>query len=167
MEADRHGPGPEIRSLRLTASLSLTPQASRRERDVTIVDALKLVVGRDLATLRAHLSEHLGKQRGLVYARQREPWRRLEMRHWNPEAHIGDDGYVLADVKAARGANAPRPGQRGANAPRPAQQGAIAPRPAQRGANTRRPAQRNANARPAQRGANAARRQRAAAGACW
>eukprot|EP00873_Tetraselmis_striata_P010357 jgi/Tetstr1/430621/TSEL_020414.t1 len=27
MEADRHGPGPEIRSLRLTASLSLTPQA--------------------------------------------------------------------------------------------------------------------------------------------
>eukprot|EP00873_Tetraselmis_striata_P023799 jgi/Tetstr1/444063/TSEL_003303.t1 len=29
MEADRYGPGPEIRSLRLTASLSLTPQASR------------------------------------------------------------------------------------------------------------------------------------------
>eukprot|EP00873_Tetraselmis_striata_P040763 jgi/Tetstr1/461027/TSEL_006177.t1 len=27
MEADRYGPGPEIRSLRLTASLSLTPQA--------------------------------------------------------------------------------------------------------------------------------------------
>eukprot|EP00873_Tetraselmis_striata_P040917 jgi/Tetstr1/461181/TSEL_006318.t1 len=24
-----------------------------------------------------------------------------EMRHWNPEAHIGDDGYVLVDVKAA------------------------------------------------------------------
>jgi len=68
---------------------------------VTIVDALKLVVGRDSATLRAHLSEHLGKQRGFVYARQREPWRRREMRHWNPEAHIGDDRYVLPDVKAA------------------------------------------------------------------
>eukprot|EP00873_Tetraselmis_striata_P023792 jgi/Tetstr1/444056/TSEL_031994.t1 len=53
MEADRYGPGPEIRSLRLTASLSLTPKASR------------------------------------------------EMRHWNPEAHIGDDGYVLVDAKAA------------------------------------------------------------------
>eukprot|EP00873_Tetraselmis_striata_P025650 jgi/Tetstr1/445914/TSEL_033543.t1 len=53
-----------------------------------------------------------------------------EMRHWNPEAHIGDDGYVLADVKAAvaeatagttdehemrrRGAKARRPAQRGA-----------------------------------------------------
>eukprot|EP00873_Tetraselmis_striata_P028137 jgi/Tetstr1/448401/TSEL_035671.t1 len=74
-----------------------------------------------------------------------------EMRHWNPEAHIEDDGYVLTDVKAAvaeasagttdeqemprRGANAPRPGQRGANAPRPGQRGANAPRPAQRGAN--------------------------------
>eukprot|EP00873_Tetraselmis_striata_P000809 jgi/Tetstr1/421073/TSEL_012118.t1 len=23
-----------------------------------------------------------------------------EMRHWNPEAHIGDDGYVLPDVEA-------------------------------------------------------------------
>eukprot|EP00873_Tetraselmis_striata_P046588 jgi/Tetstr1/466852/TSEL_011309.t1 len=79
-----------------------------------------------------------------------------EMRHWNPEAHIGDDGYVLADVKAARGANAPRPGQRGANAPRPAQRRANAPRPAQRGANAPRPAQRGANApRPAQRGAAA------------
>eukprot|EP00873_Tetraselmis_striata_P045999 jgi/Tetstr1/466263/TSEL_010819.t1 len=70
-----------------------------------------------------------------------------EMRHWNPEAHIGDDGYVLADIKAAaRGANAPRPGQRGANAPQPAQRGANAPRPAQRGANAPRPAQRGANA---------------------
>eukprot|EP00873_Tetraselmis_striata_P021768 jgi/Tetstr1/442032/TSEL_030213.t1 len=95
-----------------------------------------------------------------------------EMRHWNPEAHIGDDGYVLLDVKAAvaeatagttgeqemrrRGANAPRPAQRGANSPRPAQRGANAPRPAQRGANAPRPAQRGANApRPAQRGANA------------
>eukprot|EP00873_Tetraselmis_striata_P009286 jgi/Tetstr1/429550/TSEL_019454.t1 len=94
-----------------------------------------------------------------------------ETRHWNPEAHIGDDRYVLPDVKAAvaeatagttgeqemrrRGANAPRPGQRGANAPRPAQRGANAPRPAQRGANAPRPAQRGANApRPAQRGAN-------------
>eukprot|EP00873_Tetraselmis_striata_P017679 jgi/Tetstr1/437943/TSEL_026573.t1 len=89
-----------------------------------------------------------------------------EMRHWNPEAHIGDHGYVLADVKAAsatadttgeqeRAANsAPRPGQRGANsAPRPAQRGANARRPAQRGANARRPAQRGANARrPAQLG---------------
>eukprot|EP00873_Tetraselmis_striata_P001990 jgi/Tetstr1/422254/TSEL_001250.t1 len=84
-----------------------------------------------------------------------------ETRHWNPEAHIGDDRYVLPDVKAAvaeRGANAPRSGQRGANAPRPAQRGANAPRPAQRGANTPRPAQRGANAqRPAQRGANAPR----------
>eukprot|EP00873_Tetraselmis_striata_P008665 jgi/Tetstr1/428929/TSEL_018905.t1 len=67
-----------------------------------------------------------------------------EMRHWNPEAHIGDDGYVLADAKAAvaeatagttdeqemrrRGANAPRPGQRGATARRPAQRGANARR---------------------------------------
>eukprot|EP00873_Tetraselmis_striata_P034164 jgi/Tetstr1/454428/TSEL_041328.t1 len=74
-----------------------------------------------------------------------------ETRHWNPEAHIGDDRYVLPDVKAAvaeatagttgeqemrrRGANAPRPGQRGANAPRPGQRGANAPRPGQRGAN--------------------------------
>eukprot|EP00873_Tetraselmis_striata_P039234 jgi/Tetstr1/459498/TSEL_004865.t1 len=81
-----------------------------------------------------------------------------ETRHWNPEAHIGDDRYVLPDVKAAvaeatagttgeqemrrRGANAPRPAQRGANAPRPAQRGANAPRPAQRGANAPRPAQR-------------------------
>eukprot|EP00873_Tetraselmis_striata_P013953 jgi/Tetstr1/434217/TSEL_023328.t1 len=24
-----------------------------------------------------------------------------EMRHWNPEAHIGDDEYIHADVKAA------------------------------------------------------------------
>eukprot|EP00873_Tetraselmis_striata_P039372 jgi/Tetstr1/459636/TSEL_004992.t1 len=24
-----------------------------------------------------------------------------EMQHWNPEAHIGDDEYILADVKAA------------------------------------------------------------------
>jgi len=23
-----------------------------------------------------------------------------EMWHWNPEAHIGDDEYILADVKA-------------------------------------------------------------------
>eukprot|EP00873_Tetraselmis_striata_P007169 jgi/Tetstr1/427433/TSEL_017596.t1 len=97
-----------------------------------------------------------------------------ETRHWNPEAHIGDDRYVLPDVKAAvaeatggttgeqemrrRGANAPRPAQRGANAPRPAQRGANAPRPAQRGANAPRLAQRGANApRPAQRGANAPR----------
>eukprot|EP00873_Tetraselmis_striata_P027949 jgi/Tetstr1/448213/TSEL_035501.t1 len=79
-----------------------------------------------------------------------------EMRHWNTEAHIGDDGYVLADVKAARdaeggeieltvkggitrifarGANARRPGQRGANARRPGQRGANARRPARRGAN--------------------------------
>eukprot|EP00873_Tetraselmis_striata_P017552 jgi/Tetstr1/437816/TSEL_026456.t1 len=80
------------------------------------------------------------------------------MRHWNPEAHIGDDGYVLADVKAAVaplrlplwGANAPRPGQRGAIARRPAQRGANARRPGQRGANARRAAQRGANAwRPA------------------
>eukprot|EP00873_Tetraselmis_striata_P034578 jgi/Tetstr1/454842/TSEL_000320.t1 len=86
-----------------------------------------------------------------------------EMRHWNPGAQIGDDGYVLADVKAAvaeatagttaeqemrrRGANAPRPGQRGANAPRPGQRGANAPRPGQRGANAPRPAHRGANAR--------------------
>eukprot|EP00873_Tetraselmis_striata_P001452 jgi/Tetstr1/421716/TSEL_012654.t1 len=77
-----------------------------------------------------------------------------EMRHWNPEAHIGDDGYVLADVKAARDAEggeieltvkggitaSPQWGQRGANAPRPAQRGANAPRPAQRGANAPRPA---------------------------
>eukprot|EP00873_Tetraselmis_striata_P021200 jgi/Tetstr1/441464/TSEL_029709.t1 len=76
------------------------------------------------------------------------------MRHWNPEAHIGDDGYVLPDVKAARGANARRPGQRGANARRPGQRGANARRPAQRGANSRRPAQRGANARrPAHVGA--------------
>eukprot|EP00873_Tetraselmis_striata_P001757 jgi/Tetstr1/422021/TSEL_012885.t1 len=79
-----------------------------------------------------------------------------EMRHWNPEAHIGDDGYVLADVKATRdaeggeieltrGANARRPGQRGANAPWPGQRGANARRPGQRGANARRPAQRGAN----------------------
>eukprot|EP00873_Tetraselmis_striata_P036217 jgi/Tetstr1/456481/TSEL_043204.t1 len=63
-----------------------------------------------------------------------------EMRHWNPEAHIGDDEYIHVDVKAAvaeatagktdeqemrrRGANAPWPGQRGANAPRPGQRGA-------------------------------------------
>eukprot|EP00873_Tetraselmis_striata_P045579 jgi/Tetstr1/465843/TSEL_010463.t1 len=26
-----------------------------------------------------------------------------EMRHWNPEAHIGDDECILADVKAASG----------------------------------------------------------------
>eukprot|EP00873_Tetraselmis_striata_P017329 jgi/Tetstr1/437593/TSEL_002824.t1 len=24
-----------------------------------------------------------------------------DMGHWNPEAHIGDDEYILADVKAA------------------------------------------------------------------
>eukprot|EP00873_Tetraselmis_striata_P041788 jgi/Tetstr1/462052/TSEL_007122.t1 len=74
-----------------------------------------------------------------------------ETRHWNPEAHIGDDRYVLPDVKAAvaeatagttgeqemrrRGADAPRAAQRGADAPRAAQGGANAPRPAQRGAN--------------------------------
>eukprot|EP00873_Tetraselmis_striata_P044298 jgi/Tetstr1/464562/TSEL_009318.t1 len=74
-----------------------------------------------------------------------------ETRRWNPEAHIEDDRYVLADIKAAvaeatagtigeqemrrRGANAPWPGQRGANAPRPGQRGANARRPAQRGAN--------------------------------
>eukprot|EP00873_Tetraselmis_striata_P044566 jgi/Tetstr1/464830/TSEL_009569.t1 len=79
-----------------------------------------------------------------------------EMRHLNPEAHIGDDEYILADVKATvaeatagktvdeqemrgRGANAPRPGQRGANAPRPGERGANAPRPGQRRANARRP----------------------------
>eukprot|EP00873_Tetraselmis_striata_P036750 jgi/Tetstr1/457014/TSEL_043678.t1 len=69
-----------------------------------------------------------------------------EMRHWNPEAHIGDDEYILADVKATRGANAPRPGQRGDNAPRLGQRGANAPRPGQRGANALRPGQRGANA---------------------
>eukprot|EP00873_Tetraselmis_striata_P004480 jgi/Tetstr1/424744/TSEL_015261.t1 len=69
-----------------------------------------------------------------------------ETRHWNPEAHIGDDGYVLADVKAAVAeATAGTTGEqemrrRGANAPRPAQRGANAPRPAQRGANARRAA---------------------------
>eukprot|EP00873_Tetraselmis_striata_P027307 jgi/Tetstr1/447571/TSEL_034949.t1 len=66
MEADRYGPGPEIRSLRLTASLSLTPKASR------------------CATFGPSPKSDSN-----------------EMRHWNPEAHIGDDGYVLADVTAA------------------------------------------------------------------
>eukprot|EP00873_Tetraselmis_striata_P016217 jgi/Tetstr1/436481/TSEL_025309.t1 len=92
-----------------------------------------------------------------------------EMRHWNPKAHIGDDGYVLADVKAARDAEGgeieltvkggiTRISERGANARRPAQRGANARRLAQRGANARGPAQRGANARrPAQRGANARR----------
>eukprot|EP00873_Tetraselmis_striata_P029132 jgi/Tetstr1/449396/TSEL_036491.t1 len=91
-----------------------------------------------------------------------------EMRHWNPEAHIGDDGYALAEVKAAvaeatagttdeqemrrpeqRGANAPRPGQRGANAPRPGQRSANARRPGQRSANARRPAQVSGSCSPA------------------
>eukprot|EP00873_Tetraselmis_striata_P008833 jgi/Tetstr1/429097/TSEL_019060.t1 len=104
-----------------------------------------------------------------------------EMRHWNPETHIGDDEYILTDVKAAvasgktdeqemrrvetitprsgqRGANAWRLGQRGANARRPGQRGANARRPGQRDANARRPGQRRANARrPGQRGANARR----------
>eukprot|EP00873_Tetraselmis_striata_P006567 jgi/Tetstr1/426831/TSEL_017046.t1 len=53
---------------------------------------------------------------------------------------------------AARGANAPRPGQRGANAPRPGQRGANAPRPGERGANAPQPGQRGANA---QQGSNA------------
>eukprot|EP00873_Tetraselmis_striata_P036549 jgi/Tetstr1/456813/TSEL_043487.t1 len=77
-----------------------------------------------------------------------------EMRQWNPEAHIGDDEYILAD----RGANARRPGQRGANARRPGQRGANARRPGQRGANARWPGQRDAIARrPGQGGANARR----------
>eukprot|EP00873_Tetraselmis_striata_P042787 jgi/Tetstr1/463051/TSEL_007989.t1 len=79
-----------------------------------------------------------------------------EMRHWNPEAHIGDDDeYILADVKGTvaeatacktdeqemrrRGAKVPRPGQRGAKAPRPGQRGAKTPRPGQRGAKAPQP----------------------------
>eukprot|EP00873_Tetraselmis_striata_P023539 jgi/Tetstr1/443803/TSEL_031791.t1 len=71
-----------------------------------------------------------------------------EMRHWNPEAHIGDDEYILADVKATvdeatagktdkhemrkRGANARRPGQgqrggRGSGAPTRGGRGSAAP----------------------------------------
>eukprot|EP00873_Tetraselmis_striata_P046037 jgi/Tetstr1/466301/TSEL_010834.t1 len=74
MEADRYGPGPEIRSLRLMASLSLTPQGSR------------------CATFGPSPKSD-SNARTMTAAK--------EMRHWDPEAHIGDDGYVLADVKAA------------------------------------------------------------------
>eukprot|EP00873_Tetraselmis_striata_P045435 jgi/Tetstr1/465699/TSEL_000890.t1 len=86
-----------------------------------------------------------------------------EMRHWDPEAHIGDDEYILADVKAmvaeatagktdeqemrtverinrkGGGANVRRPGQRRANARRPGQRRANARRRGQRRANARRP----------------------------
>eukprot|EP00873_Tetraselmis_striata_P033461 jgi/Tetstr1/453725/TSEL_040681.t1 len=102
-----------------------------------------------------------------------------KMRHRNPEAHVGDDEYILEDVKAAvdeatagktneqemrrverinREGAAGAAGQRSANARRPGQRGANARRPGQRGANARRPGQRGANARrPGQRGANARR----------
>eukprot|EP00873_Tetraselmis_striata_P002702 jgi/Tetstr1/422966/TSEL_013744.t1 len=47
----------------------------------------------------------LGAPRQATWVRVCETARTMtaakEMRHWNPEAHIGDDGYVLADVKAA------------------------------------------------------------------
>eukprot|EP00873_Tetraselmis_striata_P004656 jgi/Tetstr1/424920/TSEL_015413.t1 len=107
-----------------------------------------------------------------------------EMRQWNPEAHIGDDEYILADrgakvrrrgsgaptrggrgsgapTRGGRGSAAPTRGGRGSGAPTRAGRGsgdAIARRPGQGGANARRPGQRGANARqPGQRGANARR----------
>eukprot|EP00873_Tetraselmis_striata_P041889 jgi/Tetstr1/462153/TSEL_007218.t1 len=40
-----------------------------------------------------------------AYRRMHETARTMaaakEMRHWSPEAHIGDDDYILEDVKAA------------------------------------------------------------------
>eukprot|EP00873_Tetraselmis_striata_P044304 jgi/Tetstr1/464568/TSEL_009324.t1 len=111
MEADRYGPGPEIRSLRLTASLSLTPQASRC---ATFGPSPRSDSNGATPTRGANAPRPA--QRGANAPRP---------------AQRG----VNAPRPAQRGANAPRPAQRGANAPRPAQRGANAPRPAQRGAN--------------------------------
>eukprot|EP00873_Tetraselmis_striata_P040678 jgi/Tetstr1/460942/TSEL_006094.t1 len=79
-----------------------------------------------------------------AYRRMHETARTMaaakEMRHWSPEAHIGDDDYILEDVKAARGANEPRPGAAGRQ--RAAARGSGAPTrrgPGQRGANAPRP----------------------------
>eukprot|EP00873_Tetraselmis_striata_P037937 jgi/Tetstr1/458201/TSEL_044690.t1 len=94
MEAARYGPGPEIRSLRLTASLSLTPQASR------------------CATFGPSPRSDSNGQRG---ANAPRPGQR------GANAPRPGQRGANAPRPGQRGANAPRPGQRGANAPRPAQ----------------------------------------------
>eukprot|EP00873_Tetraselmis_striata_P045493 jgi/Tetstr1/465757/TSEL_010382.t1 len=110
IEADRHGMGPEIRSLRLTASLSLTPNL----KDLAGVNPCFRIFDS------LHPNTARPGQRG---ANARRPGQR------RPNARR----------PGQPGANAPRPGQRGANAPQPGQRGANAPRPGQRGANLPRP----------------------------
>eukprot|EP00873_Tetraselmis_striata_P020962 jgi/Tetstr1/441226/TSEL_029482.t1 len=102
-----------------------------------------------------HEVDHEDKARHRKHETARTMAAAKVMRHWNPEAHIVDDEFFHADVKAAVAeATAgktdeqemrrverinPRPGQRGANARRPGQRGANARRPGQRGANAPRP----------------------------
>eukprot|EP00873_Tetraselmis_striata_P023135 jgi/Tetstr1/443399/TSEL_031412.t1 len=45
--------------------------------------------------------DHEDKARRRKHETARTMTAAKEMRHWNPEAHIGDDEYILADVKAA------------------------------------------------------------------
>eukprot|EP00873_Tetraselmis_striata_P009458 jgi/Tetstr1/429722/TSEL_019615.t1 len=47
IEADHHGLGPEIRSLRLTSNLSLTPHASREGRDESTVNMRAFLASED------------------------------------------------------------------------------------------------------------------------
>eukprot|EP00873_Tetraselmis_striata_P022107 jgi/Tetstr1/442371/TSEL_030497.t1 len=116
MEAHRYGPGPEIRSLRLTASLSFTPQASKCA-----------IFG---PSPRSYSNARPG-QRGANAPRQGQR---------GANAPRPAQRGANARRPAQRVANARRPAQRSANARRPAQRGANARRPAQRGANARRPA---------------------------
>eukprot|EP00873_Tetraselmis_striata_P015673 jgi/Tetstr1/435937/TSEL_024819.t1 len=48
-----------------------------------------------------HEVEHEDEARRRKHETARTMAAAKEMRHWNPEAHIGDDEYILADVKAA------------------------------------------------------------------
>eukprot|EP00873_Tetraselmis_striata_P042701 jgi/Tetstr1/462965/TSEL_007913.t1 len=52
-----------------------------------------------------------------------------EMRHWNPEAHIGDDSGAPRAAAGAAGRQRAAAGAAGRHAPRPGQRGASAPRP--------------------------------------
>eukprot|EP00873_Tetraselmis_striata_P042704 jgi/Tetstr1/462968/TSEL_007916.t1 len=45
--------------------------------------------------------DHEDEARRRTYETARTMAAAIEMRHWNPEAHVGDDEYILADVKAA------------------------------------------------------------------
>eukprot|EP00873_Tetraselmis_striata_P023184 jgi/Tetstr1/443448/TSEL_031459.t1 len=149
MEADRYGLGPEIRSHRLAASLSLTHSLK--------VCHLWTLFRSDSNGTRTRIFARISHKGAVGCVKRTSPSR---ISTWVRGANARRPAQRGANARrpGQRGANARRPGQRGANARRPAQRGASARRPAQRGANARRPAQRGANAqRPAQRGANARR----------